>query len=150
MTARHRWARARGEQGSAIIEFVFLGVLMMVPLVYLVMSVGRVQAGSYAVTTAAREAGRAFVTAGTGEDPARRAEAAAAIAFADQGFGGRGSLGISCSATPCLTPEARVETHARVAVPLPLVPAFARDVVPLEIPLSASHLSVVDRFLAAP
>ena len=150
MNVRRGWARTRGEDGSAIVEFVVLGVLMMVPLVYLVMSVGRVQAGSYAVTTAAREAGRAFVTAGPGQDPGGRAEAAAGIAFADQGVGGTGSLPIACSAAPCLTPGARVETRARVTVPLPLIPAFAREVVPLEIPLSASHLSVVDRFRAAP
>ncbi|MFW5468915.1 TadE family protein [Knoellia sp. CPCC 206435] len=142
--------RSRGEEGSATVEFVVLGVLMMVPLVYLVMSVGRVQAGSYAVTTAAREAGRAFVTAAAGEDAAGRARAAAAIAFADQGFDGSGALEISCSTTPCLTPDTRVETTARVTVPLPLIPAFARDVVPLEIPLSASHLSTVDRFRAGP
>ncbi|WP_156996416.1 TadE family protein [Knoellia aerolata] len=149
MTVRRQWLRSRGEEGSAIVEFVFLGVLLLVPMVYLVMSVGRVQAGSYAVTTAAREAGRAFVTAESGEDAAGRAESAAAIAFADQGFAGLGSLQVSCGASPCLTPDARVETTARVRVPLPLVPAFARDVVPLEIPLSASHLSTVDRFRAA-
>lgn len=148
-TRRH--ARClRSEQGSAIVEFVVLGVLMMVPLVYLVMCVGRVQAGSYAVTTAAREAGRAFVTAQTGQDPGARAEAAAGIAFADQGFEGGGSLDISCSSSPCLTPGTRIETRARVTVPLPLVPAFAREVVPLEIPVSASHVSTVDRFRAAP
>lgn len=143
-------ARVRGEDGSAIIEFVVLGVLLLVPLVYLVMSVGRVQAGSYAVSTAAREAGRAFVTAQSGEDAAGRAHAAARIAFADQGFGGLGDLEIACSSTPCLTPDSRVETTARVTVQLPLIPAFARDVVPLEIPLTASHLSIVDRFRTAP
>ncbi|WP_404381534.1 pilus assembly protein [Knoellia locipacati] len=140
----------RGEEGSAIVEFVFLGVLMMVPLVYLVMSLARVQAGSYAVTTAAREAGRAFVTAAAGEDAAARARAASEVAFGDQGFGGMGSLDITCSTSPCLTPDARVETTTRVTVPLPLIPAFARDVVPLEIPLTASHLSTVDRFRGAP
>ena len=150
MRQRRWWVRSCGEEGSAIVELVVLGVLMMVPLVYLVMSVGRVQAGSYAVTTAAREAGRAFVTAEAGEDAAGRARAAAGIAFADQGFDGSGVLEISCSTAPCLTPDARVETTARVTVPLPLIPAFARDVVPLEIPLSAIHLSTVDRFRAAP
>jgi Flp pilus assembly protein TadG len=150
VNVRRHAARARGEEGSAIVEFVFLGVLMLVPLIYLVMSVGRVQAGSYAVSTAAREAGRAFVTAQPGQDPGNRAEAAARIAFADQGFEGEGSLAIACSSSPCLTPGARIETRARVSVPLPLIPAFARDVVPLEIPVSASHLSTVDRFRAAP
>ncbi len=147
---RERWARSRGEEGTAIIEFIFLGVLMLVPLIYLVMTLARIQAGSYAVTTAAREAGRAYVTTATGQDANGRANAAAGIAFADQGFSGMGSLEVSCSTSPCLTPDARIETTARVTVPLPLIPAFARDVVPLEIPLSASHLSTVDRFRGAP
>ncbi|MFW5472056.1 pilus assembly protein [Knoellia sp. CPCC 206450] len=149
MTWRARLAGSRGEEGSAIIEFVFLGVLLLVPLVYLTMTVARIQAGSYAVTTAAREAGRAFVTAEAGDDAAARARAASEVAFRDQGFTGLGSLGIACSASPCLTPDARIETTTRVTVPLPLAPEFARDVVPLEIPLTASHLSVVDRFRGA-
>lgn len=150
MRWRDRVGRLRSEDGSAIVEFVFLGVLLLVPLIYLVMALARVQAGSYAVTTAAREAGRAFVTAESGEVASGRAQAAANIAFADQGFDGMGSLEVSCSASPCLTPDGRVETTARVTVPLPLIPAFARDVVPLQIPLSASHLSTVDRFRGAP
>ena len=138
------------EEGSAIIEFVVLGVLMLVPLIYLVMALARVQAGSYAVTTAAREAGRAFVTSESGDDAAARARAASQISFSDQGFDALGTLSISCSTSPCLTPGSRVETTARVTVPLPLIPAFAREVVPLEVPLSASHLSTVDRFRSAP
>jgi len=149
-TWRDRLARARNEEGSAIIEFVFLGVLMLVPLIYLVMTLGRIQAGSYAVTTASREAGRAFVTAQSGEDAAARARAASEVAFGDQGFDGTGTMEIACSASPCLTPQGRVETTARVVVPLPLIPGFARDVVPLQIPLTASHLSTVDRFRGAP
>lgn len=150
MTWRERLARARSDEGSAIIEFLFLGVLMLVPLIYLVLTLARIQAGSYAVTTAAREAGRAFVTAQSGQDAGARARAAADIAFGDQGFDGVGTLEVSCSTSPCLTPDARVETTARVTVPLPLIPGFARDVVPLEIPLTASHLSTVDRFRSAP
>ena len=150
MSRQARLARARGEEGSAIVEFVFLGVLLLVPLVYLTMAVARIQAGSYAVTTAAREAGRAFVTAEAGQDAGARARAASEVAFRDQGFVGTGSLEIACSASPCLTPDARIETTTRVTVPLPLVPELARDVVPLEIPLTASHLSVVDRFRGAP
>ena len=150
MSLRARPAGVRGEDGSAIVEFVFLGVLLLIPLVYLTMAVARVQAGSYAVTTAAREAGRAFVTAEAGQDPAARARAASEVAFRDQGFVDVGTLGITCSASPCLTPEARIETTTRVTVPLPLVPAFARDVVPLEVPLTASYLSVVDRFRGTP
>ena len=147
--ARRRMARS-AERGSAVVEFVFLAVLMLVPLIYLVMTLGRLQAGAYAASAAAREAGRAYTTAGTESEAEGRADAAASIAFEDQGFGGTGRLSLSCDGTPCLRPEGRIEVTSVVTVPLPFVPSFARDVVPLEVPLSASHVAVVDRFRGAP
>ena len=51
--------------GNAIVEFVYLAVLMMVPLVYILITVFRVQAASYAVSSAAREAGRVYATSET-------------------------------------------------------------------------------------
>jgi hypothetical protein len=140
----------RAERGSAVVEFVALAVLVLVPLVYLVMTVARVQAGAYAVSTAAREAGRAYVTSPSAGAAPGRASAAARLAFEDQGFGGLGAVEVRCDGSPCLRPGARIETVATVRVPLPLVPAFARGAVPLEVPLESGHLSVVDRFRAAP
>lgn len=139
-------AAGSGERGSAVVEFVYLGVLMLVPLIYLVMTMSRLQAGAFATTQAAREAGRAFVTAGSALTAEGRARAAARIAFEDQGFGGQGRLTVACDGEPCLRPEGRVETTATVRVPLPLVPSFARGLVPLELPVTARHLSAVDRF----
>jgi hypothetical protein len=149
---RHTVGRLRhtGECGSAVIEFVFLAVLMLVPLVYLVMVLARLQAGSYAASAAVREAGRAFVTAAEADEAVARAEAAARIAFEDQGFGGDGTLTTACDGDPCLRPEGRITMEATLVVPLPLVPAFARDVVPLEVPVTASHVAVVDRFRGQP
>lgn len=145
-----RRVRASAEHGSAIVEFVFLAVLMMVPLIYLVMTLGRLQAGAYAASTAAREAGRAYVTAETQEAAGVRAEAAAQISFEDQGFANGGRLAMSCDGSPCLRPEGRVEMATTVTVPLPLVPSFARGAVPLEVPITASHVAVVDRFRGQP
>ncbi|MCA1781399.1 MAG: TadE/TadG family type IV pilus assembly protein [Dermatophilaceae bacterium] len=141
MSARH------DERGSAVVEFVFLTVVVLVPLIYLVLSVARIQAGTYAVTQAAREAGRAYVTAEAGENAAARAYAAADIAFADFDF--VGVLEIDCDGAPCLRPEGRIITRAAVSVPLPLVPDFARAVVPLQIPVSSTSVSTVDRFRGA-
>lgn len=148
-------ARLRGrlddERGSAVVEFVYLGVLLLVPLVYLVMTLARVQAGSYAVSVAVREAGRAYVTAADDASGAARAQAAADLAFADQGFpAANGSLRITCDGDPCLRPGGRVATSAVVVVPLPLVPTFARDVVPLRIPVRAEHVSTVDSYRSIP
>jgi hypothetical protein len=134
-----------------VVEFVFLAVLVMVPLFYLVMTLARVQAGAYAASTAAREAGRAYVTAPAPVSAGARARAAARISFADQGFGpGETALTMSCDADPCLRPDGRVEMSATVRVELPLVPSFARDAVPLEVSVSATHVAVVDRFRGAP
>lgn len=136
----------RQERGSAVVEFVALGVLLLVPLVYLVLMLSRVQAGAFAVSQASREAGRAFVTAAEGETAVARAQAAARISFADHDFADTGQLTIACAASPCLSPDARIRTTATVSVPLPLVPAFVRGAVPLAVPVSASHVSTVDRF----
>lgn len=143
--------RSAGEQGSALVEFVFLAVLVVVPLLYLVLTLSRLQAGAYAVSAAAREAGRAYVTAASAGEAPRRAEAAARLAFEDQGFNSSQShLALSCDGSPCLRPGGRVTLTASVRVPLPLVPAFARAVIPLDVSVSASHVAVVDPFRALP
>lgn len=141
-------ARVADDGGSAVIEFSWLAILLLVPLVYLVLCLARLQAGSYAVTQAARESARAFVTAEDDEGARVRSRAAADIAFADQGFGGQGRLDLACTATPCLSPGASVTTRAAVAVPLPLAPAFLADVVPLQIPVSATQVAPVPEYEA--
>lgn len=146
--ARSLGRRLAAEDGSAVIELTWLGILLLVPLIYLVLMIARLQAGSYAVAQASREAGRAYITAPEAGSAEPRAQAAAAIAFADQGFADEGRLEVSCSAAPCFTPEGEVTTTAEVDVPLPLVPEVARDVVPLEVPVSATQVSTVPRYEA--
>ncbi len=138
------------EQGSAVVEFVFLEALVLIPLIYLVMTLARVQAGAFAVATAAREAGRAYVTADTMGAAQPRATAAARIAFEDQGFGqDEAAATVTCEVPPCLRPGAHVQVRAQVSVALPLVPAFARDVIPGVITLRASHEAAVDLYVEA-
>ena len=143
MTARDRLG---DEGGTAVIEFVWLAILLLVPLIYLVLCLARLQAGSYAVAQAARESARAFVTASDESSAQARSQAAADIAFEDQGFAGAGHLDVTCSTSPCLTSEAEIRSVATVSVPLPFVPTFARDVLPLEVPVSATQVSVVPRY----
>ena len=144
---RHLGCGGPGAQsGSAIVEFVFLAVLMLVPLFYLVMVLARLQAGAYAVSAASREAGRAYVTAQVPGQASARARSAAGLAFADQGFESEGSIQIGCDGTPCLRPAGRVQITATVSVPMPLVPAFFSGIVPMQIPVSATHIATVDRF----
>ncbi len=136
------------EEGSALVEFVFLAVLMLVPIVYLVLVLGRLQAGALAVEQGTREAGRAFVTAPDQASAAGRARAAAALAYGDQGFDPAGAvdLTITCGTTPCLSAGARVRVTGVVTVVLPGVPRFLTRAVPLQVRLRATHIATVDRF----
>ena len=138
-----------GDGGSAVVEFVTLGVLLLVPVVYLVLVLGRVQAAAFASEAAARAAAR-VVTASEDEATGRaRAGAAVALALRDQAFepSAHGEeLVIACEASPCLTPGARVHTTVTVDVPLPAVPAFVTRVVPSVVTVDAGAVAVVDRF----
>jgi hypothetical protein len=129
-----------------VVEFVFLAVLLMVPLFYLVMVLARLQAGAYAVSGAAREAGRAYTTAVSAAQAPARAQSAARIAFSDQGFSGLGTVSIDCDGSPCFRPDGRVGVTATLTIPLPLVPAAFARVVPTSIPVTATHVATVDRF----
>jgi hypothetical protein len=71
------------ERGSAVVEFVVFGVVLLVPLMYLALAVSAVQRSVLGVTEAAREAGRAYAT-GTASTAAARAEYAARLALTDQ------------------------------------------------------------------
>ena len=48
--------QADGEQGTAVVEFCSLGLLLMLPLIYLVVAMGRIEAASFAADGSAREA----------------------------------------------------------------------------------------------
>ena len=139
--------RIAGDGGSAIVEFVFLAVLMLVPVVYLVLTLGRLQAAAFAAQGAAREAGRAFVTARDESAGRERADAAAAIAFEDQGFIDQRLIGLQVDcASACLAPDARVVIRTSVQVPLPALPHLVDRFFPARIEVTASHVATVDRF----
>jgi Flp pilus assembly protein TadG len=126
--------RLRGEGGSALVEFVFVALVVFVPLVYLVAGFSAVQRGVFAATTAAREAGRAL---GTAPDPVTaqaRAERAVELAVADQsvrttdvrlGYAPPGAgCGVAGSYSPTLAPGERFTVCVRVTVRIPLLPEF--------------------------
>jgi hypothetical protein len=148
---RNLWCRRlRADDGSAIVEFVYLAILLMIPLAYLLLTVFRVQGATYAVSSATREAGRVFVTSGSGEADAR-ATTAASIVMADSGLEiDARHLRIRCSAHPCLTPGANVEIAIGYDVALPFLPRFLDGAVPASIHVVGRHLEVVDRFRPVP
>lgn len=117
----------RTEDGSALVEFTWLAILLLVPLLYIVLAVFEVQRAAYGVSNAARAAGRA-VTVAPGESEAHRhAQVAADVALVDQGVDLRSRvLHVRCEPEPrnCLAPGSVVHVEVATSVALPLVPDF--------------------------
>ena len=78
--------RDDGDDGRAIIEVIFLAVLMLIPVLYIMINLLRLQSATFAVTQAARDAGRVVDAAPTMEEGIARAGQIAAIDLADQNF----------------------------------------------------------------
>ncbi|WP_426566061.1 pilus assembly protein [Angustibacter sp. McL0619] len=142
--------RSVDDQGSAVVEFIVLGLLLLLPVVYLVLVLARIEGAAFAVQRAAREAGRAYVTADRPDHARERADAAAALALSDQRFEGQGALVVSCSQPDCLAPDSRVTTSARVRVALPGVPRLLDQMVPAAVEVVATQVTPVDRFATRP
>lgn len=148
---RRRMHLPSGDEGNAIVEFLGVALLLLVPVVYLVLTLGTLQAGAFAVDGAAREAARAFATGVDDAGARARAASAVELALADQGLAPDatdGALHLVCSADPCRTPGASVTVAVEVAVPLPGVPGWLRDVVPLSVPVSATATTAIDAYAA--
>lgn len=141
--------RLAQERGSAIVEFTFLGVLLMVPLAYVVLCVFTVQKAAYAVTQATREAGRAFVTASSAEEGEVRARAAAALALRDHGLPPAAPV-IGCPAAGCLAPGETHRFSLDLLVDLPGLPKVFDGAAPARIRVAATHDQVADRFRDVP
>jgi Flp pilus assembly protein TadG len=147
---RRRAVASDAQSGNAIVEFVYLALLLMVPLVYVLITVFRVQAASYAVSSAAREAGRVYATSSTIDDADGRAFAAAQMVMADSHLSlDSEQLRIICSTHPCLKPGSQVNVVMTYNVALPLVPRFFSERAPASIRVTSRHLEVVDRYRTA-
>ena len=127
MTWLRRWrGLVRGERGSALVEFVFIALVVFVPLVYVVAGFSAVQRGVFASTAAAREAGRAIGTAPDVATGMARAEDAARIAVEDQSVEATdvrlayAAAGVPCESaggyTPTLTPGEEFSVCVTVTV----------------------------------
>lgn len=113
-----------GERGSAVLEFVVLGLLLLVPMVYIIITAAQLQGGSFAVVGAADQAAKVYAASEAPGEGEARARSTAAVAVADFGFDPETlSMSISCSEA-CLTPGSFVTVNVTVPVPLPLVPRF--------------------------
>jgi Flp pilus assembly protein TadG len=138
----------RDDRGSAPLEFLTAGVLLLVPMVYLILALSAVQSAAFATEGAARYAAR---IAARDADPATAratVERAVAVTLADYGVDAEPEVVIDCapagSACPSVGDLVTVTVH--VDVPLPLVPAALIGDLPARIPVSARSVQPVSAF----
>lgn len=127
-----RGVRSEAERGDAIVEFIGLAIVVVIPLVYLILLLADVHAAALATHTSAREAERILAA-----HPAhtRAAQVAVDAIVADQGIAHPARLEVICDG-PCRRGGAgTVRVTTRVG--LPLLPGFVREALPAFVPVSA-------------
>jgi hypothetical protein len=114
------------EGGSALVEVVWLGVLLVMPVLWIVMSVFQVQRGAFAVSAAARSAARAYALAPDDASGVVRARTAARVALDDQGVHGvTPDVRITCTPYPtdCHQGTSVITVSVHSGVILPMMPS---------------------------
>lgn len=140
--------RRRGEDGSALVELSWLGILLLVPMLWIVVSVFEVQRGAFAVSGAARAAGRAYALAPSDAVGTARARAAARRALADQGIGAAPlDVQISCTPDPhdCHRGTSVITVVITSRVDLPLMPEILGGDAP-SFALESTHTVPIGQF----
>ena len=134
------------QRGSAVVEFTFLSLLLMVPVVYFIITMGQLQGGSFAVVGAADQAAKVFVAQTDAAAGQAAAEQAVLLSLADHGHAAANArVETSCAPADCLAAGSAVTVTVQLTVPLPFVP-FS-DVLNLNAgQLSASATQLVGRF----
>jgi len=158
MPRSRRWAdriaarlrdAARDENGSASLEFITVGVLLLVPTVYLVLALSALESASFGVEGAARQATRVFVQSESEGAAEASAATAVQVTLADYGLDSHDAkVAISCRPNPadCLTRRGYVTVTITTTVPLPLMPPVLQLHLPAGIPVQSVATEQVSRF----
>jgi Flp pilus assembly protein TadG len=140
--------RRRDERGSALVELSWLGILLLVPMLWIVVSVFEVQRGAFAVSAAARSAGRAYALAPSDAEGRQRAQAVVRQALDDQGLAGTPfTLAVACTPYPhdCHAGTSVITVRVGSRVDLPLMPSVLGGGAP-SFALDATHTVPIGQF----
>jgi len=112
------------DNGSALLEFVWLAVLLLVPLIYVVLGAVTVQRSAFALTAAARDAARAYATSGSDAEGERRAELAVSLAMHDEGVNWQPAGRVVTCGDCDYAPGSMFSVDLVTTVKLPFVPRW--------------------------
>ncbi|WP_125132210.1 TadE family protein [Microbacterium sp. 10M-3C3] len=143
-----RW-RLADDAGSAAIEFIFAGLILLVPVVYLVVALGQIQGQALGVEAGARHIARTVAAASGTADADARADAVLDTVVEEYGLDrSRVELSIACAETAASCPAAgaTLTVTVRTAVSLPLVPPVLGLDRLAVVPVEASAVQKVSRF----
>lgn len=136
------------ERGSAALEFILVGLVLLVPLVYLIVALATIQGQALGAEAGARHVARAIATADDPAEAARRADLVLASVVDEYGLAPDAvSLTVSCrpAGADCPAAGATVVVTLRTSVALPLVPAVLGLDRLARIPVEASTVHKVSR-----
>lgn len=137
----------RGERGSALIELTWLGILLLIPMIWILISVFEVQRGALELSSAARSAGRAYALAPNDALGMVRAQTAAERVLADQGHDQGAAVTVTCTPFPhnCHAGISVITVRVETKVALPLLPAVLGGDAP-SFALEASHAVPIGQY----
>lgn len=143
-----RLKKLSNDEGSASLEFITAGVLLLVPLVYLIVNLGSIQAATLASEGIARNAARVFATADSVSAGHVRAQQVLAFGLKDFGvISPEAKVHISCEVpSQCHRPNSVISVTVTTPVQLPLVPDVLDLAARTVIPVTATASEVVSRF----
>jgi len=137
------------ERGSAALEFILVGMLLLVPLVYLIVSLGMIQEQSLGAEAGARHIARALSTAenaNTARESAHRILQSVVEEYALDPASVRFSLECHPAGGGCPEAGSTLVVTVRTNVALPLVPPVLGLDRLASIPVEASAAQKVSRF----
>jgi len=138
----------RSDEGSASLEFIIVAVGVLLPLIYIVLTVGAIHRAQASAGHAVREASRILMRADSFPGGNAAAREAAVLAFADHGVAlPEGSVTITCSG-PCLTPGSQATVNVSWDMPLPWIPEGLEG--PVTWPIRDSQTLAFDLYRSDP
>ena len=136
------------ERGSAPLEFIGVGLLLLVPLVYLVIALGAIQQQTLGAEAAARHAARAISLAPDAASALARGDAVIASVVREYRMPEAAvSVGIECTpqGSNCPHAGATVRVVIQSQVSLPFMPSFLGLDDLATIPIGAEAVQKVSR-----